>query len=262
MACKNAYKIKAVYHDNNEETVKTESENRLLFGVDSKTDARKLLQNNLELFEWVARNKIYPNFFGRYLSGDNRLTKEEIDFLHQKGCKILALCRNDDEKKTEHQGKELGEKICKYARNLNIPFGTAIFLEIEDREEVSTDFMKGFIIALARSGYTPGFKANTDAKFGFDREFSRGMQTDKDSFSKCLLYAVSPTVKEYDSMTTTHLIHPDNWLPFAPSCLTRNQIAVWQYGKNCHSIEDLEGKKTAFNLDLVRNEWVLLEKMF
>lgn len=122
--------------------------------------------------------------------------------------------------------------------------------------------MKGFAKTLMVEGFTPGFKANTDAKFSFDREFSRGMQTDKDIFKKCLIWAVAPTVKEYNGITTSHLIHPDNWMPYVPSGITRAEIAIWQYGVECHPIEDDMGKVTAFNLDLVRNEQVIVEKMF
>ena len=63
-------------------------------------------------------------------------------------------------------------------------------------------------------------------------------------------------------MTTTHLIHPDVWRPFAPSGITREQIAVWQYGNNCHPIADDAGEKTTFDLNLVRNIDVIINKMF
>ena len=134
--------------------------------------------------------------------------------------------------------------------------------EIEENETASRDFMRGFAKALMVEGFTPGFKANTDAKFSFDREFSRGMQTDKDVFKKCLIWAVSPIIKEYDGMTTSHLIHPDNWMPFAPSGISRSEVAIWQYGKNCHPIENDTGEIVTFNLDLVRNEQIITEKMF
>lgn len=122
--------------------------------------------------------------------------------------------------------------------------------------------MRGFAKSLMAAGYTPGFKANTDAKFAFDREFSRGMQSDRDIFKKCLIWAAAPAVEEYNGITTSHLIHPDSWMPYAPSGLTRNEIAVWQYGRDCHPIEDDLGKTTVFNLNLVRNEQVIIEKMF
>lgn len=268
MACRNAYKTKSVITEaDTMRTVITEpavakSVNRLLFGVDTNIQADDLLQNNIDQFEWVVRNKIYPNFYGRNMVGDDCLTKEEIHFLHSKGCKIAPIFTTSDSKKTEEDGTILAKKIDVRALELAIPEGTAIFLEIGDDEAISRDFMRGFAKTLMFEGYTPGFKVNTDAKFSFDREFSRGMQTDKDVFKKCLIWAVTPVIKEYDGMTTTHLIHPDNWQPYAPSGITRNEIAIWQYGRNCHPIEDDAGKVVTFNLDLVRNEQVIIHKMF
>ena len=268
MACRNAYQANRMISEvevnqtSITEPAVAQKVNRLLFGVDSKTQANDLLQNNIEQFEWTVRNKIYPNFYGRNMVGEKCLTKAEIDFLHRKGCKIAAIYPSSEEKKTEEQGTILAKKIGLRALELGIPEGTAIFLEIAESEPISRDFMRGFAKALMAEGYTPAFKANTDAKFSFDREFSRGMQTDKEVFKKCLIWAVAPTVKEYDQMTTTHLIHPDNWKPFAPSGMKRNEIAIWQYGTDCHPIEDDDGTTVTFNLDLVRNEQVIIDKMF
>ena len=247
-----------------EATIKTEVHTpvRLLFGVDSKIQADDILQNNISEFEWVVRNKVYPNFWGRNLVGENCLTNKEIDFLHEKGCKIAAIYTSLDAKETEEQGKIVAKKIDVVATELGIPQGTAIFLEIGESENVTRDYMRGFAAGLVEEGFTPAFKANTDAAFDFDREYSRGMQTDKDVFEKCLIWAVSPSLAEFDRVTTTHLIHPDNWTPFAPSGITRDDIAVWQYGKDCHPIKDDAGIETTFNVNLVKNEQVIIEKMF
>ena len=268
MACRKAYQTKTTIEEI--DVTKTliskphvaKTVNRLLFGVDSKIQANNLLQNNIDEFEWVTRNKIYPNFYGRYLTGENCLTKDEIKFLHQKGCKIAVIYTDSGKKQTEQQGVIMAKKIDVRAMELGIPEGCAIFLELGEDEPVSHNFMRGFAKALMAEGFTPGFKANTDAKFTFDRKFSRGIQNDKDVFEKCLIWAVSPTVSEYNGITTSHLIHPDNWMPYAPSGLTRAEIAIWQYGINCHPIEDDTGKVTTFNLDLVRNEQVIIKKMF
>ena len=268
MACRNAYKMRMMNKQTGEnqtfsvKPVQVSTVGRLLFGVDSKAQANDVLQNNLDLFEWVKRNKIYPNFWARNIVGEHCLTKDEIEFLHGKGCKIAATYKSTDVKQTEEQGKTLAKKIDLRALELDIPQEIAIFLEIDENETISTAFMHGFASTLLTNGYTPGFKVNTDAKFAFDREFSRGMQTNKDVFQNCLVWALTPTLEEYERMTTTHLIHPDNWVPFAPSGITRREIAVWQYGKNCHPIEDHTGNQTSFNLDLVRNEQVIIEKMF
>ena len=268
MACRNAYITKTIISESYRaestirEPIVAKSVNRLLLGVDSQIQADDLLQNNIDMFEWVVRNKLYPNFYGRYLIGENCLTKEEIKFLHSKGCKIAPIYSSDEPKDVEEKGILVAKSADIAGYELNIPHGTVIFLEIKDNEKVTMEYLRGYAKTLIEEGYTPGFKANTDAKFAFDREFSRGMQTDKDIFKKCLIWAVSPTVKEYNKITTTHLIHPDNWAPFAPSALTRAEIAIWQYGAACHPIEDDMGKVTAFNLDLVRNESVIIDKMF
>ena len=266
MACRNAYTIMTTNMEKAENKIQPvtaeKTVTRLLFGIDTKIETDDLLQNNITQFEWAVRNKIYPNFVGRYIQGENSLNKEEIKFLHSKGCKIAAIYTDDGEKQTEEQGTLLAKKIDIRALELGIPGGTAIFLEIGENENASRDFMRGFANALILEGYTPGFKANTDAKFAFDREFSRGMQTDKDIFKKCLIWAVAPTVTEYNGITTSHLIHPDNWTPFAPSGIKRADIAIWQYGKDCHPIEDDKGLPIAFNIDLVRNIQIITDKMF
>ena len=268
MACRNAYKTKNmiketdVAHVSISEPIVAKSVNRLLFGVDSKIQANDLLQNNIDEFEWVVRNKVYPNFYGRYINGENCLTKDEIEFIHSKGCKIAAIYADESTKQTEGEGDKLAEKICMRALELGIPEGTCIFLEIGEEENVTRDFMRGFSNSLMLGGYTPGFKANTDAKFSFDREFSIGMQNDRDIFNKCLVWAVSPTVKEYDGITTSHIIQPDNWKPYAPPGITRRDIAVWQYGKDCHPIEDDMGNNTTFNLNLVCDEHIITDKMY
>ena len=266
MACRNAYTMMTTNTEKAENKIQPvtaeKTVTRLLFGIDTKIETDDLLQNNITQFEWAVRNKIYPNFVGRNIVGENSLNKEEIKFLHSKGCKIAAIYSDAGEKKSEEQGKLLAKKIDIRALELGIPEGVAIFLEIGEKENVTRDFMLGFAKMMIAQGYTPAFKANTDAKFSFDREFSRGMQTNKDVFDKCLIWAVAPTLAEYDGITTTHLIHPDNWTPYAPSGITRADIAIWQYGKACHPIEDDSGKLVTFNLNLVRNEQVVIKKMF
>jgi hypothetical protein len=265
MACKGATKKRAVIvtaSTNSSASTEANKKIKILFGVDSEIQTDDLLQNNITEFEWAARNKIYPNFWGRNLTGENCLTKEEIEFIHQKGCKIAAIYNHSGEKRTEEQGISLVKEIVSKALELDIPAYTAIFLEIDDGVIATRDFMRGFASALLFEGFTPGFKANTDAAFDFDREYSRGMQTDRDIFEKCLIWAVAPSLEEYDHVTTTHLIHPDCWKPFAPSGITRDDIAIWQYGKDCHPINDDAGNETTFNVNLVKNTEIVIDYMF
>lgn len=234
---------------------------RLIFGVNSKFSADVILQNNLTLFEWVTRNKQYPSFWGRNIAGDNSLTKEEIAFLHGKGCKISLIYPACDETSTQEKGEVVARKITSIAFELGVPGNTAVFLEIPEESNATTDFLRGYAKGMIFDGYVPGFKANTDAIYGFDREFSRGMRIDRELFSKCLVWAVAPSLEEYDRITTTHLIHPDNWVPYVPSGITRKDIALWQYGKECHPICDDNDNMTFFNISLMRSKKIIIENM-
>ena len=273
MACRDAY-LKKMNINKTEKTEvatmqseETQAEvilpiEKLLFGTDSAVSAHDILQNNLTEFEWVTRNKLYPNFWGRNIAGENSLTKEEIDFLHDQGCKIAAIYQTPEEKETEEQGRLHAKKAGLLALELGIPGDKGIFLEIPEEEKVTAEYMQGFIQGLIEEGYIPGFMANTDAKYVFDREYSRGMKNDRELFVQSLIWATSPNLKEYEGITTSHLIHPDSWVPHAPSGITRKEIAIWQYGKNCHPIMDDAGNETVFHVDLVKNPQIVIEKMF
>lgn len=270
MACKDYYKKKTDppagttvggEHENADMKV-VQRGKRLRFGVNSEMPANDILQNNLTAFEWAARNKLYPNFWGRYLMGENGLTEREVEFLHDKGCKIAVLHRTAASKKTGAEGELLARMLSAAALAFAVPTDTAIFLELDEGETVSREFMYGFAVHMLESGLIPAFKTNTDARFGFDREYSRGMQGDADIFRQCLIWATSPSLPEYERTTTTHMIHPDEWLPYAPSGIIREDIAVWQYGRSCHPIRNDKGRETAFDVDLVRDDRVIIDRMF
>ena len=151
MACKGAKHAKALAEASRVATVGPETKTaeeavsveRLLFGVDTEVQANDILQNNISMFEWVVRNKMFPNFWGRNLLGENALTKEEIDFIHSKGCKIAATYIDRGEKQTEEQGKSAGEIAVALAFDLEIPQGTAVFLNIGE-ESANKNYLKGF----------------------------------------------------------------------------------------------------------------------
>ena len=234
---------------------------RLLFGVDSMCRVDNILQNNLTEFEWVIRNKRYPDFWGRHLNGENCLTADEIIFIHSKGCRIAPIYQEAGDKLTADHGRSLAHRVKETALSLHIPKGTAIFLNVGE-ENISTEFMAHYAESLLDDGYVPAFKASTDAAYPFDREYSRGMQIKRPTFEKCLIWATAPTLPEFNRVTTTHVILPELWVPFAPSGITRGDIAVWQYGKECHAIHDNAGAQTYFNVDLVKNNQIITQNMF
>lgn len=94
MACKKAFRTKRrCSGSNGAETFGEFMSDQLIFGVNSDMRSDDVLQNNLSLFEWATRNKIYPSFWGRNLSGENALTHEEINFCTVKVAKLLRCIR-------------------------------------------------------------------------------------------------------------------------------------------------------------------------
>ncbi len=267
MACRDAYQANtADVEIGLAETSVTDysaiqNQEQLLFGVDSEMQANDVLQNNLTVFDWVTRNKLYPNFWVRNINGKNCLSREEIEFIHDKGCMVAALYSSNTLMEAEEQGELAAAKAVLKAIELGIPKGTALFLEIPE-EGATREFLLGFAKAVLEDGYVPAFKANTDSECSFDREFSSAKQVDKSVMDKCLIWATAPCLPEYNGITTTHLLHPDQWKPYAPSNTTRNEIAVWQYGVGCHPILDDEGEEVTFNLNLAKDKTMLIRKMF
>lgn len=231
-------------------------------GVDTVSQANDLLQNNLIHFDWVAKNKSYPNFWGRYLTGENRLTKEEIKFLHSKGCKIVPIYKDTQIKETEEQGRVHAQKIAEIAMELGIKENTAIFLELPETFKITSDYLRGYALGMLSAGYITGFKVNTDAKYIFGVEFSKAIRSDEKLFNKCLIWSVAPNIELHENTDYPHFVRPDYWGPFAPAGITRKDIAIWQYTTQCNPINDDIGRETSFNLNLVTNPKIIIENMF
>ena len=236
----------------------------IYFGVDSASPASTNLQHNLTHFEWVLRNKIYPNFWGRYIGGANGITREELDFIHYDiGCKVAALFGDFDagNVSSEESGQTDGQKAAIAALDLGFYTGNAIFLDI-GASNISAEYMQGYALALLAVGFKPGFYANTDAHFGFCHECSRGHQNNPELFSQCLIWATAPNLPEFTATANAHILYPDDWGPYCPSCFRKEQIAVWQYGSNSHPIRDYRGNHTSFNLNIIKDSAIIVEAMF
>ena len=66
----------------------------IIFGVDSTTPANKRLTNGYRLYDWVMRQNSFPAFWGRALTGEDRIEEEELAFLREKNCKVALILRD------------------------------------------------------------------------------------------------------------------------------------------------------------------------
>jgi len=64
-----------------------------LKGITTKYSINKKLKNGYTTYDWVKRQKCFPAFCMRTLSGENKITAEEIEFLKAKDCKIGLVIR-------------------------------------------------------------------------------------------------------------------------------------------------------------------------
>lgn len=214
---------------------------KMNFGVCSTSPSNKMLKNGYTMYEWVKRQKCFPKFWGRNISGQNAITEDEIVFLKEKGCKILLVFNDLTEAKVSAvNGTEGALKAVEAAKKLGVPqnHGVALFAEIKSEWSVNHNWMISFAHIIATNGYTPAFIGNTDSSknFNFDRQCSHFVQATKDM--NCFNTVFMAT--EPKCVGT-----PDEWLPYCPSVLDPNDIDLWSCGKTVFGqieVEDIYAK--------------------
>ena len=197
-----------------------------IFGVSSATSINKKLKNGYTMYDWVKRQKCFPAFCMRTLSGENKITAEEIEFLKAKDCKIGLVIRDLTEAKVSGvNGTDDALKAVETAKKLGVPAnsGIALFVEIKPEWSVNHNWMISFAQLISNNGYIPGFIGNTDSSknFNFDRQTSHYIQATKgvNGFD-AIFGATEPKREEV----------PQMWTPFCPSEMQQDDIALWSCG--------------------------------
>lgn len=195
---------------------------KFIFGARSDVPANTKLTNGYTLFDWAVRQNCFPAFWGRPMSGEHSISKEEIKFLAERDCGVLLIfddltlvgvAKSDgtaDAERAVAAAKKLG--VCDDGK-------TAIFAEIKDNMYVNHNWMLSFASTLKANGFVAGFIGNTDSSenFNFDIEFSHFIVAG----GNALCFATRP-------VTTEHVY---KWTPYSPSALPVEKMAFWQNGK-------------------------------
>ena len=222
---------------------------KTIFGVNSATPINKKLKNGYTMYDWVKRQKCFPAFCMRTLSGENKINAEEIMFLKEKDCKIGLVIRDLTETKVStNYGVEEALAAIKVAKELGVPNNheIALFAEIKPEWSVNHDWMVSFAQTLYDNGYIPGFIGNTDSSknFNFDRQYSHFMQsTRKYNYYDAVIMATEPKCDKV----------PEEWAPYCPSEIEPENINLWCCGITTFdftSVEDVYAKdeKTLENM--------------
>ncbi len=215
------------------------------FGIDTITRVDELLQNNITLFEWIRKNQGFPYFIGRRINGINALTSKEMSYIVSNGSKVIPILTVVPEK----SAKDNAKIAIAILEDLQIEKKTPIFVEIDDNI-LTSEFLKDFATEILAYDFIPGFYVDTDSYHDFDRFFSRAYQSNENLMKQCKIWALSPEMEEFYETKNGHNEKPDIWGPFAPSCIAKEHIAFWQYGKKCHPINTYRGDRADFNLNL------------
>lgn len=198
----------------------------MVYGVDSAIASNTQLTNGYRLYDWVMRQNSNPDFWGRTLLGHDPITREEIDYLQGKKCRIALVIRDLTEAGVStYEGEPDALRAVEAAKGLGVPehAGIALFAEIHSDWSINHNWMISFAQTLFENGYIPGFIGNTDSarNFNFDRQCSHYVQAtgDYDCFN-AVYWATEPKVEG----------EPGEWSPFCPSALSPEDIGLWQCG--------------------------------
>ncbi len=209
---------------------------KTMFGVYSVTPINKKLKNGYTMYDWVKRQKCFPAFCMRTLSGENEIAAEEIEFLKSKDCKIGLVIRDLTEAAVSAvSGTADALKAVDAAEELGVPQnkGIVLFAEIKPQWSVNHNWMISFTQTVKANGYVPGFIGNTDSSknFNFDRQCSHFVQATKD---------VNCFGAVYMATEPKHTGRPGEWTPYCPSALEPADISIWSCGTTTFDSQQVE----------------------
>jgi hypothetical protein len=194
---------------------------RTYWGVDSASAVTQ------ELFECVRRNYGIPKFWGRYLKTvPNRadgLTANEINFLHQKGIRILPIYSDFRRSVGYARGQIIARNAIFHAERLKFPKDTVLFANVEHHFEVGEGWIRGWVDTFYPSGYRPGFY-HDPVKGGFSAAFCAAVSNSERVKEQAILWSAEPepgVSNEGDAPAFN---------PAKPPCPAN--VWGWQYGRD------------------------------
>ena len=129
----------------------------IIYGVYSGVPANTKLSYGCDLYSWVTKHSESPLFWGRDIFGDNRITKDEAEFLHEKNCMVMLVLN-------EFMGRNITDDVLfsvETLKNLGVPEheGTALF----NSKTISYNYMISYAYKMLENGYIPGFIMDIDS---------------------------------------------------------------------------------------------------
>jgi hypothetical protein len=190
-----------------------------------------------------------PQFWGRYVSGEYAVTRNELDFARSQGLYVYVLvndrncsqcafggdiCGND---LTRGQARADAHAALRAAARLGLPRGTVLFKDIEQvsscRREPSADYLDAWYRTLKGTDFVTGFYGNAyQQNYDFPRGYCAEVKRAADFAADVVLdmNEDEPLIGALRGKTG-----PDNaprFNPLVPWCTPARATAIWQYGES------------------------------
>lgn len=192
-----------------------------LWGVDSAQLVTK------ELYDCVLKNYGKPNYWGRYLTtvpnASDGLTKEEIQFLHNSGTRVMPIYNNFRAAVGYDQGKIAAVNAVFHARRLGFPKGKLIFANVERFFDVDGAWIRGWVDGMFPTGYRPGIY-HDPVKGGFSAAYCQAVGEDANVADQTVLWSAEPETG------ISKARRAPRFNPAGPPC--KGNVWAWQYGRN------------------------------
>lgn len=194
------------------------------WGVDSASITTE------ELYNCVQSNFGKPSVWGRYLGTidgvSHGLTKEEVEYLHANGVKILLINNQFNNATGYENGVEQARTGISLASEIQAPEGVAIFADIEPDYPVDSAFIQGWFEAMMASPYKPGIYGVFSPESALVEAYQASVYENQEIQSKVILWTASPHVD-----VTSQANAPENSAEAPEGSL----LYGWQYGINAET---------------------------
>lgn len=191
------------------------------WGVDSATKATK------DVYDCVLKNFGKPNYWGRYLAPIpgkvDVLTKDEVQFLHNSGTKVLPIYSNFDRAIGYREGTVIAQNTIFQARRLGVPNGKVLFANIEKYFDIDEAWIRGFVDGIFPSGFKPGLYH--DPVVGdFNNAYCTAVANSSEVANQVILWSAEP------EPGVSKARNAPNFRPTKPRC--KGNVWGWQYGRD------------------------------
>ncbi|WP_010095526.1 glycoside hydrolase domain-containing protein [Ornithinibacillus scapharcae] len=185
------------------------------WGVDSAT------YTDEEFFGCVVDNFGQPSVWGRYL-GDKEgvsagLDSTEVKLLHDNGIKILVIYNHVEDARGHDNGIAHAEEAIGMAKELEIPKGVAIFVDIEPEYPIDAAFLEGWYSTIKESDFEPGVYGVFSDDNDLLNQFS---SMDKEALKNTIVWTAYPQ----EEITTKE--NAPEWSAAGPE---NAKVYGWQY---------------------------------